>query len=50
LSDGRRTAREISRMVAHEYGVDVERVLEDCLRLLERLAGHGLMDTVEVLR
>jgi pyrroloquinoline quinone biosynthesis protein D len=50
LSDGRRTAREISRMVAHEYGVDVERVLEDCLRLLERLAGHGLMDAGEGLR
>jgi pyrroloquinoline quinone biosynthesis protein D len=50
LVDGKRTAREISSVVAHEYGVDVERVLEDCLRLLERLVGHGLMDAVEVLR
>ncbi len=50
LSDGKRTAREIAAVVAHEYGVDVERVLEDCLRFLERLAGHGLLDAEEVLR
>jgi pyrroloquinoline quinone biosynthesis protein D len=50
LSDGRRTAREIASMVASEYGVEVERVLGDCLRFLERLAGHGLLDAEEVLR
>lgn len=50
LTDGRRTVREISRVVADEYGVDVERVLGDCLRLLERLAGHGLLDEGEGLR
>ncbi|QRK06508.1 PqqD family protein [Archangium violaceum] len=50
LSDGTRTAREIAGVVAHEYGMDVERVLEDCLRFLERLAGHGLLDAGEVLR
>ena len=50
LSDGKRTARDIASVVAHEYGVEVERVLGDCLRLLERLVGHGLMDVKEVLR
>ncbi|PTL80988.1 PqqD family protein [Vitiosangium sp. GDMCC 1.1324] len=50
LSDGKRTARDIAGVVALEYGVDVERVLGDSLRLLEQLAGHGLLDAVEVLR
>ena len=49
LLDGRRTARDIAGVLAREYGVGEERVLEDCLRLLERLAGHGLLDAKEVL-
>ncbi|QRO02271.1 PqqD family protein [Archangium violaceum] len=50
LSDGSRTARDIAGVVAHEYGVEVERVLGDCLRFLEWLAGRGLLDAEEVLR
>ncbi|MGZ3458965.1 MAG: PqqD family protein [Archangium sp.] len=50
LSDGKRTARDIASVVAQEYSVAVEQVLGDCLRFLERLAGHGLVDAVEVLR
>jgi hypothetical protein len=48
--DGRRTARDIAGELAREYGVEVEPVLGDCLRLLDRLAGHGLLDAKEVLR
>jgi pyrroloquinoline quinone biosynthesis protein D len=44
LVDGRRTARDIAGVVASEYGVEVERVLGDCLSFLERLLGHGLLD------
>ncbi len=43
LVDGRRTARDIAGVVASEYGVEVERVLGDCLAFLERLLGHGLL-------
>lgn len=50
LCDGQRSAREIAGVLADEYGVEVERVLGDCLRFLERLVGLGLMDTKAVLR
>lgn len=49
LVDGQRSARDIAGELAREYDVEQERVLGDCLRLLEQLAGFGLLDAKEVL-
>jgi pyrroloquinoline quinone biosynthesis protein D len=44
LSDGTRTARQVAEQVALEFEAEAGQVLEDTLRFLTQLLGHGLME------
>jgi pyrroloquinoline quinone biosynthesis protein D len=44
LSDGTRSARQVAEQVALEFKADVGQVLQDTLRFLTQLAGHGLIE------
>jgi hypothetical protein len=41
--DGSRTIEDLAELVLDEYDVDREKVVADVLRLVEQLAGEGLL-------
>lgn len=49
LSDGTRTARQVAEQVAREFQADAGAVLDDTLRFLTTLVGHGLMEELRAV-
>ena len=49
LSDGTRTARQVSEQVSREFEADAVAVLDDTLRFLTTLVGHGLMEELRAV-
>ena len=49
LCDGTRTARQVAQQVAVDFETDAEQALEDTLRFLGELVGHGLMEELRAV-